>query len=106
VRVTLDEALEFQILAPVSPDVRHYIEASPIHSMALAMKERFRLGKDLVLELKHSGEKPAWLAEFLGHHGVRNASFSKYCFSMSQELTAGTMCFRARPNDESAVTCS
>jgi hypothetical protein len=88
VRVTLDDNLEFQSLAPVNAQLRDSLSATPSAPAIQVMRDRFVSGEQVILELKHLGERPAWLSEFLATHSIRNASFSKYCYAMAQELLA------------------
>jgi len=85
-RVTCDEQLRFQALAPIDASIRGRIKASPFFHEAVAMGFRFLHKPSVVLEVKHRDEVPGWLSSFLREHQLESVKFSKYCFAITESL--------------------
>jgi SPX domain protein involved in polyphosphate accumulation len=85
-RVTVDDQIRYQMITPPSAAVRQDIAKQEIWKTAQAMRETFRREDHLVLEVKHSGVVPEWVTKFVQGVGREKASFSKYCFSISDHL--------------------
>lgn len=86
VRATLDDQLDHQFLR----NLPIFGLRSPEQDQLLALAARCRPNSDLsgtfLLELKHPGQIPHELMEFLRKHRLRKTSFSKYCHSVAGAL--------------------
>jgi hypothetical protein len=86
-RVTYDDGIRYESLlrAPVmaSPTV---LMESEQQKRAAEMAEQFRSFDGVVLEVKHGGDVPGWLTSFLDRTGSGKISFSKYCFSITDQV--------------------
>jgi SPX domain protein involved in polyphosphate accumulation len=82
VRVTIDDHLRFEALQRPSSAaclaVRRAIAQSPDRDYGRKLDAEHAL----VLEVKHTNGRPAWLDAFAASIGVGETSFSKYCYSM------------------------
>lgn len=90
-RVTYDDRIEYQPLVS-DPSLLAKARAMDAEKQELASKmaENFRSFDGVVLEIKHGGEIPAWLSGFLESSGCNKISFSKYCYTMTDQLLAST----------------
>jgi hypothetical protein len=86
VRVTIDDAIECQILSPVSKEAAAGVLSSSFWSQVEGMKNEFRKSDSLIVEVKHSGTTPDWISSFLAESGSVKASFSKYCFTLANHI--------------------
>lgn len=86
-RVTLDEQIQWTPLAQLHADDIHLDTWSPERrAKAAQMLEAFKPERNLVLELKHSGQIPNWMTEFLNAHSLNPLSFSKYGYGILREV--------------------
>ncbi len=86
-RVTVDDQIRYQILAPTPASTREEILGAPIWGTAQAMRSGFRKQDHLILEVKHRGQIPEWVTRFTESVGTQKTSFSKYCFAISDHLS-------------------
>ncbi|NDD92171.1 VTC domain-containing protein [bacterium] len=86
-RVTFDDKIAYETLARSKTRV---MPAGSIQSekqqLALRMAQSFKDFDGVVLEIKHGGEIPEWLTSFLAETKSPKMSFSKYCYSMTEQL--------------------
>lgn len=88
-RVTIDDNLQYQILRPIAPSVAESVRASEFWNRAMFMRSQFEPGQVLILELKHAGQIPLWMREFLASHNIARGSFSKYAYSLTSAILEG-----------------
>jgi SPX domain protein involved in polyphosphate accumulation len=86
-RVTIDDQLQFESRQrPTSAGclaVRRALAQSPDRDYGRKLDAE----STLVLEVKHTNGRPAWLDAFAASVGVGETSFSKYCYSMLRIVT-------------------
>jgi SPX domain protein involved in polyphosphate accumulation len=88
-RVTLDKDLGYSFISSLPEKMKKEIHRSPFYDTSLIMKDAFfpiHHNKGYIMEVKHSGTPPFWLTEFLEIKKLKKVSFSKYCFSITEEL--------------------
>jgi hypothetical protein len=87
-RVTVDDSLGFENLRPLEHDLATNV-LGEIHESTTWPKfaeARERVGECFLVEVKHSGQVPAWVTEFFAQVGASKVSFSKYCYSVVETL--------------------
>jgi len=86
-RVTYDDSIQYQPLVE-RPGllVRAQTMESEQQERAAKMAEQFKSFDGVVLEVKHGGDVPRWLTDFLERTGSGKISFSKYCFSITDQF--------------------
>lgn len=88
-RVTVDDNVRAELLAPLSPDLVNELLQSSEMERAREMIGQY--SSDVVIvEVKHSGITPDWLKNFFIASQTAPASFSKYCYSISQHILVPT----------------
>jgi SPX domain protein involved in polyphosphate accumulation len=78
-RVTFDEGVRFNVLndgnsgslSKNDPDINNMVNG-------------YSPQDHIILEVKHHGNVPDWLTQFLNKNNVAKTSFSKYCYSMGK----------------------
>ena len=86
-RVTIDSKIQSELLHQISPSTVVDIFGGESWSQALQMRNMFLQEEYYLVEVKHSGSIPQWCQVLLGICGARKASFSKYCFSITNALS-------------------
>lgn len=86
IRLTVDADIRGRMLRPVNETALEAVRESSGWETAQGMRSRFLAEDYLVVEVKHPGQIPAWLTAILDSVGAQKASFSKYCFSMSEHI--------------------
>jgi hypothetical protein len=86
-RVTYDDRIQYQPLVErpgllVRPGAMRLEQ----QERAAQMAEQFKSFDGVVLEVKHGGDVPRWLTDFLERTGSGKISFSKYCFSITDQF--------------------
>lgn len=87
VRLTVDEKINYQLLTEVARAIGEDIMRGKEWSRAAEMRNRFANRDILLVEVKHAGTIPDWLQNALKEHDGVQASFSKYCYSVTDRLT-------------------
>lgn len=90
-RVTVDDSLRFENLRSMESSIASAV-LDEIHESSTWRRfseARAQIGDSFLVEVKHSGEIPAWVTEFLSQVGARKVSFSKYCYSLVSSLEGG-----------------
>jgi SPX domain protein involved in polyphosphate accumulation len=85
-RVTLDENISTELLMDVPPSTRLEIYASPVWPQAQQMLTNCPIAGGMILEIKNEGKSPKWLLEFFQAHGISEARFSKFCYSITSNF--------------------
>jgi SPX domain protein involved in polyphosphate accumulation len=85
-RVTVDDGIEVQLLSPIRVDVARQIIRDPLWERASEMRQLYLSEDCIVVEVKHPGQSPQWIQDFMASAGAAKASFSKYCFGLTQHL--------------------
>ncbi|MCM2277323.1 MAG: polyphosphate polymerase domain-containing protein [Oligoflexia bacterium] len=87
VRVTVDDQLSSELVAPLSDEVSVELRASARFPQAQSMRRRFQSAPLLICEVKHGREVPLWLRDFLVGKAGENVRFSKYCYAVAGALS-------------------
>jgi len=94
-RVTLDEGIASEMLVKPSQKVIDMLFNDPIPSVvnspqsrAFAMLQQFNPSENILMEVKHRGNIPAWMSRLIANRPHLKASFSKYCYSVTKASLA------------------
>lgn len=83
VRLTVDDQVQFSPEFNLSAQLAAALKSKTWWPTAEQMSQDiFNQGMSLV-ELKHFGQSPAWLQNYMQENGLQFTSFSKYCYSMA-----------------------
>jgi hypothetical protein len=83
-RMTFDDNLRFSWLQDIESTVAESLKTASFWERAHLMRENFRKCENVVVELKHKGIIPDWVANFFVT--FPKANFSKYCFAVTESL--------------------
>jgi hypothetical protein len=83
-RVTFDEGVGYKVLDVVPTAMTDKLIKEEGQSDLNNMVSGYDPEHHMVLEVKHHGTTPDWLAKFLNDHKIVKTSFSKYCYSMAK----------------------
>ncbi len=84
-RVTVDDNVRAELLTPLAPELVSELLKSTELERAKQMIGQY--SSDVVIvEVKHAGITPDWLKNFFIATHTAPASFSKYCYSISQHI--------------------
>ncbi len=88
-RVTFDDSISYRAIVRDTKTAECARQMPPEkQELAANMARSFRESDGVVLEIKHDGTFPDWLKTLIDQTGGREMSFSKYCFSMTEEFFA------------------
>lgn len=83
IRLTLDSDIKVKPIQPLSLISRLNVTRNEDWVQTLVNTQEAAKKSPQVLEVKHTGDIPDWLTQFLIDVGVENAKFSKYCYATS-----------------------
>jgi SPX domain protein involved in polyphosphate accumulation len=86
IRLTIDSDIQSKIMSELNRERIGEFVATPDWDKASLMRKLFLKDDYLLIEVKHSGLIPRWTSEMLSQFSAEQVSFSKYCFSVSQEI--------------------
>lgn len=86
-RVTIDQDVKFENMAAVNGSTKEEINAKSSWLGVMRTAQKQFSERSYILEVKHSGEIPAWMTAFLKEHKIGEVSFSKYCYGMSFDVS-------------------
>lgn len=84
-RVTVDDNVRAELLTPLSPELVSELLSSTELERAKEMIGQYS-SNVVIVEVKHAGFTPEWLNNFFAASQTAPASFSKYCYSISQHI--------------------
>ncbi len=88
-RLTIDRDIEIQDLyLDMAQAAGAAAISGEIWQKAERLAARYDREQHCVLELKHTGTPPEWVASFLKLHGIEETSFSKYCWAIHETAKA------------------
>jgi SPX domain protein involved in polyphosphate accumulation len=87
IRITLDENVQAELLMDISPATCLEILGSSIWKQAQHMQTNHPIARGIILEIKNQGTLPVWLNDFLTKSKTSEARFSKYCFSVTSNMS-------------------
>ncbi len=85
-RVTIDENLKATIHQDLKSEMLEEFKRAPEWQKLMAMRDRMNVGDYLLVEVKHGGVIPEWIADFLARTQSNEVSFSKYCYSIGEHI--------------------
>lgn len=86
-RVTIDKDIKFESMAGIENGTKEEINAKTGWLGIMRTAQKQFSDRQYILEVKHSGDIPAWMQAFLKENKVQETSFSKYCYGMSFEVS-------------------
>ncbi len=86
-RVTLDHALVVDATTSISRSIASAVRSQLAARPSQDHGEELAQQRAVILEVKHSGDRPTWIDAYATTIGVSATSFSKYCFAMQQLVT-------------------
>ena len=80
-RVTIDSKLKIDYIGKVNAIKANSLKEKDFWCKVEKIKRKYD-DNHKILEVKHLGVIPEWIAKFLDHYDVNKTSFSKYCYSI------------------------
>jgi hypothetical protein len=87
IRITLDENIQGELLMDIPAATRMEIFGSSLWTQAQQMHKGYPIARGMVLEIKNEGTLPSWLDEFLRENKTPEARFSKFCYSVTSNIS-------------------
>lgn len=84
VRLTVDSDIETRFIQEPKAPLKGRLLMNKAWSHLLSETLLATQGGQRILELKHSGEHPAWLTQFLKRFGIMPQKFSKYSYASAK----------------------
>jgi hypothetical protein len=85
-RLTIDDQINFESLRSFSGTQTLFQSDSKLSASASRMCSAFNKSECLLVEVKHSGFVPSWLVAILQANNCSKAKFSKYCYSVTEQI--------------------
>ena len=85
-RVTIDDKIEAQFVKNFERRSKKELMQTDWWMDAERMSMSFSNMESALVEVKHSGVVPHWLQLFMSENGLQFTSFSKYCYSIANQL--------------------
>lgn len=86
IRVTLDKKIRIERLTPLKSGVSRALMNMGIWAQASELGRVFSKQETMIMEVKHRGILPKWLATYLESQSITKVSFSKYCWGVAQQV--------------------
>ncbi len=83
IRLTIDTDIQTKTVQPLSIVSKINIIRDAGWVRKLKSTQSAAARSPCIVEVKHTGEIPAWLTHFLNHEGFSTEKFSKYCYATS-----------------------
>jgi|GEM_PF-2798804 len=100
-RVTIDLDLQFSNLLNTNAAVVKTINSQPSYTEVMQTVQQQYADNQYILEVKHAGDIPRWMQEFLSQNQVAEVSFSKYCYAMSFAVAGSLVSGKTNPKNDS-----
>ena len=85
-RLTIDGEINFESMRSFSGTQVLFQSDSKLSTTARRMCSSFSDSECLLVEVKHSGFVPSWLVAILQANSCSKAKFSKYCYSVTEQI--------------------
>jgi hypothetical protein len=83
-RVTFDEGVQYKVLDVIPTQISTDLnKTGEERNNLMSMIENYSPADHMILEVKHHGTVPDWLTKFLNDNQLKQANFSKYCYSIA-----------------------
>lgn len=83
IRLTIDNDIQVKSIQPLSIVSKINITRDTDWVRKMKSTQSAVVRSPCIVEVKHTGEIPSWLTDFLSHEGLPTQKFSKYCYATS-----------------------